>query len=306
MTGKIYQYLKTADDVVSGQVISDSLGISRVSVWKHIRKLQDLGYPIESTPKGYRLAAAPDLCLPWEFPGRADTIHYFDRTSSTMDRARELANKGCPHFTTVVAERQDSGRGRLKRTWTSAGGGLYFTIVLRPQIPPVLSYRINFGVALTLANLLNEKYNIQAKVKWPNDILVAEQKVVGILSEMETEADMIRFINVGIGINVNNDPPPHVAQAAALKDFAGHPLSRRDLLAGFLDAFEETFNHLEDIDIVAQWKQQTITLNRPVKIMTLNDTVEGLAIDVDEGGALILQMDDGSTQRVLYGDCFHT
>jgi BirA family transcriptional regulator, biotin operon repressor / biotin---[acetyl-CoA-carboxylase] ligase len=305
MTGKIIRYLKKAGAVVSGQAISDSLGISRVSVWKHVRKLQDLGYTIESTPKGYHLTGSPDKCLPWEFADREANIHYFAQTSSTMDRARELARKGCPHFTVAVAERQDNGRGRLKRTWTSASGGLYFTLVLRPQLPPVLSSRINFAVALTLANLLNEKYKINAMVKWPNDILVAEKKVAGILSEMETEADLLSFFNIGIGINVNNQPPADVAQAAALKDFAGQSLSRRELLADFLNAFEARLETISDNDIVAEWKKQTITLNRMVKIVTLNDTYQGLAVDVDESGALVLQMADGSMKRVVYGDCFH-
>ena len=305
MKSAIIHRLKTAGEVLSGEALSRELGISRVAVWKNIRGLQEAGYNIVSSAKGYRLLGSPDALFPWEFPQRESHIHYFAQTTSTMDRARDLARKGCPHFTVVVADSQSCGRGRLKRSWISGRGGLYFTVVLRPDLPQVLCYRINFAASLVLARLIRESYNIEAGVKWPNDILVGDQKVVGILSEMETESDMVSFVNLGIGINVNNPPPSEVGQAASLQELSGQPISRRDLLATFLDQFETAIADLATVDIVSRWKQYTTTLNRDVKIVTAKETAQGMAVDVDESGALILWLPDGSTKRIVYGDCFH-
>ena len=206
MKGKILSELRTRNETVSGEYLSSTLGISRVSIWKHIHKLQELGYNIVSTPNGYQLIDSPDILYPWEFPDREDRIHYFPELTSTMDTARDLARKNCPEFSVVVAGRQTAGRGRLNRQWLSDDGGLYFTIVLRPDIAVPISSRVNFLASLTMARVLRDKYKIDAAVKWPNDILVDDQKLSGMLSELEAEADRVFFINVGMGINVNNNP----------------------------------------------------------------------------------------------------
>ena len=305
MKRNIIKLLKNTGSVVSGETLSKQLGISRVAIWKHIRKLQTLGYNIVSSGKGYELLDSPDACYAWEFPSREAQIHYFTELPSTMVQARQLARKGCPHFTVVVAEQQTKGRGRMQRTWTSATGGLYFTIVLRPKIPPMLSYRTNFAASLAMARLLRSKYGLEAAVKWPNDILVNEKKVAGLLSEMETEADMLSFVNIGIGLNVNNTAPPDVAEAASLHNLVGRKLSRRDLLSAFLDGFEEQINQTASNDIIEQWKKYTVTIGRKVKIVTVHDVYQGTALDVDANGALVLELCDGSTKNVVFGDCFH-
>ncbi len=303
---RILEMLHNKTGSVSGEVLSQKLGISRVSIWKHIQKLKELGYDISSTPKGYRLAGAFDGLFPWEFESRENAIHYFPQVSSTMDIARDLARKGCPGFTIVVAEKQLKGRGRLKRNWHSSTGGLYFTMVLRPQIPPVISARVNFAASLTLAGILKKLFQIDAQVKWPNDILVGEKKLSGMLSEMEAEADILSFMNIGLGINVNNDPTTEEPNAVSLKEILGKEVSRKKILAGFLDEFENLVTDNDFENIIPEWKKHTITLNRKVKIVTTHDISEGFARDVDENGALILELDDGSLKKVLYGDCFHT
>jgi BirA family biotin operon repressor/biotin-[acetyl-CoA-carboxylase] ligase len=125
MKGRILKILKCKAGIVSGQALSDELGISRVSIWKHIQKLQALGYDILATAKGYRLDNSPDVPYPWEFPDRESKIFYYPELPSTMDAAKDLARKDCPHFTTVIAGRQISGRGRLQREWFSEIGGLF-------------------------------------------------------------------------------------------------------------------------------------------------------------------------------------
>ncbi len=305
MKGKILKILKAEQGVVSGEAISSELGISRVSVWKHLQKLQEFGYNIDASPMGYRLISSPDVLFPWEFPDRERKIHFFPEVTSTMDIARDFARKGCPHFTVVVAGCQNRGRGRLKRTWLSSQGGLYFTTILRPQISPVLSLRVNFAASLILAQTLNNMFDINARVKWPNDILVDGRKISGILSEIEAEADIVSFINVGIGININNDPTDSEPKAVSLKQLSGSEISRKRLLSDFLDNFEKCINSKALDNIIQEWKKYTVTLNRYVKIVTHHEVLEGIAVDLDENGALILELADGSTKKVLYGDCFH-
>ena len=305
MKGQILNILKTETEVVSGEMLSARLGISRVSVWKHIKKLREVGYKIEATPKGYLFISAPDALYPWEFGEKEHNIHYFDEVDSTMDIARELARKQCPHFTVVIAGRQKKGRGRLKRSWLSSEGGLYFTIVVRPKIPPVLSSRINFAASMILAQTLRNMFNIKAMVKWPNDILVEGKKLSGILSEMEAEIDRVSFISIGIGINVNNDPTPYEPVATSLKKILGKEIPRIEVLKAFLNHFEDALNDADFEDVIPEWKKYTETLNRHVRIVTTHEVSEGLAMDVDDNGALILKLADGSMKKIIYGDCFH-
>src|SRR5512147_1903685 len=217
MKSQILKLLRESGDVISGNALCARLGTSRVAVWKHIQKLQEMGYDIESGARGYRLRSSPDSLHPWEFPGREERVVYVPETPSTMDLAKELARKGCPAFTTVVAGRQTQGRGRLRRAWSSEEGGLYFTVVLRPRIPVLWSSRVNFLASLTLAGILKEVYGVDAGLKWPNDILVQGCKLCGLLAEMESEGDQVNFINIGVGLNVNNDPPAVVPPAVSLK-----------------------------------------------------------------------------------------
>lgn len=305
MKGQILKALRSDNGIVSGEAMSRTLGVSRVSVWKHIKNLQEYGYPIVSTPKGYHLSGSFDALFPWEFPGRETQIHYFPEAASTMEIAKEMARKSCPHFTIVIAGRQQQGRGRLKRVWLSAEGGLYFTMVLRPPVPTALTPRINFLASLVLAQTLRRLYSIDAKVKWPNDILVDGKKISGMLSEMEAESDMATFINIGIGVNVNNDPFHREPAATSLKKIHGKEFSRKALLTDYLDAFESRLESLSLDAVIPEWKRYTLTLGRPVKIVTTRETVEGVAEDVDENGALLLRLPDGSSKKIVSGDCFH-
>ena len=286
-------------------MLSDRLGISRVSVWKHINRLKECGYDILSSSRGYQLIEGHDALYPWEFPQRESTVYYYPESDSTMDIGREMAHKGCSDFSIIIAESQKKGRGRLNRTWHSEAGGLYFTIVLRPQLPPVMSPRVIFCASLTLARILREQYNVPAMVKWPNDILVNEKKICGMLSEMEAEADQVNYLNIGVGLNVNNDPMQREPNAISLKEILGRSVMRKEILSVFLDGFETHLKEYGLEGVVEQWKKYTITLNRQVRIVTGSETIEGRAIDLDDNGSLLLKLDDGSIKTVFYGDCFH-
>jgi BirA family biotin operon repressor/biotin-[acetyl-CoA-carboxylase] ligase len=276
-----------------------------VAVWKHIRKLTDAGYEIASTAKGYRLVRSPDTPYPWEFPGREALIHYFAQVDSTMEVARELARRGCPPLTTVVADQQKKGRGRLRRPWVSDPGGLYFTVVTRPEVGPQQSGRANLAASVTLAKVLAETFHVPARVKWPNDILVDGNKMAGLLAEMDAEADRVAFVNIGIGINVNNDPPPIETGAVSMRRLTGAAVSRKSLLAEFLARFESRMAAGLGPELIDEWKALNATIGRPVKVVTTRQTVEGTAVDVDENGALVVESAGGSRRSVFYGDCFH-
>ena len=304
MKADIIKRLRSSAGFVSGRELCAGAGVTRVAIWKHIRRLQELGYEIESGPRGYRLASEPDTLFPWQFPGREERIVYLAEAPSTMEIAKELARKGCPAFTVVAAERQSAGRGRLRRVWHSAAGGLYVTVVLRPEIPVLLSASVNFLASAALARVLRSAYGVAAGLKWPNDILVQGRKLCGLLSEMEAESDRVAFLNIGIGINVNNCVAEVEPPATSLQVLLGRAVPRRELLALFLDEFEARMADGGWESAIAEWKPFSVTLGRPVRIVAGRDELRGVALDVDVDGALILQTPDGSTQKIVYGDCF--
>jgi BirA family biotin operon repressor/biotin-[acetyl-CoA-carboxylase] ligase len=306
MKPKLLQILREDSTFTSGETLSRQLGVSRVAIWKHIQKLQTCGYNIKSGPKGYRLIQSPDIPFPWELPERESQIHYFQTVDSTMDIARGLARKGCADFTVVIAETQTSGRGRMDRNWVSPKGGLYFTLVLRPHIPPVMSPLVNFGAALVLARTLQDICGVDARVKWPNDILIHGKKVSGMLSEMEAAGDQVSFVNIGIGINMNNALPSDLPTATSIKKVSGKTCSRKAFLAEFLDRLEDRIHQPDLTTVIGEWKTCSATLGQQVRIVSHQGVIEGKAMDVDSNGALVVRTKEGSLKKIYYGDCFHT
>lgn len=298
--------LRESPQPLSGEEIGRQLQVSRVAIWKHIDQLKKSGIKIESTAKGYRLAATPDSPFSWLFGARAARIHYHPELDSTMNRAKELARVGCPPYTVVIADRQTEGRGRMERVWQSEEGGLYFSIVLRPSLPPKEGPLVNFAVALDLVSALEQCCGIAARVKWPNDVLVDQRKIAGILSQMESEDDQLAFINIGIGLNLNNRPEALDKPAVSALQLTGRTFNRVEVLSCFLDLFEQRMTNFSRPEVILAWKARTVTLGRRVAIATVRDTYEGLAVDVDEDGGLVLEMADGGRRTVFYGDCFHS
>jgi BirA family biotin operon repressor/biotin-[acetyl-CoA-carboxylase] ligase len=305
MKGQILEALRERTHYVSGEALSHQLGTSRVSIWKHIRGLKEDGYVIEASAKGYRLVSSPDLLLPYEFPGLEQRIHYFPEIGSTMDAARELAKKGAGEGTIVIAEVQTRGRGRLSREWLSPEGGIYFTLVLRPRISPAYAPRINLMAGIAVAVTIKELYGLKAELKWPNDVLIEGKKVCGILAEMDAETDVLNFVNVGIGINVNTSLPRFEKTATSLKDALGREISRKEFLSALAVEIERWLPLLMKADLLEEWRRLSATLNRDVRIMSLGEEVTGQAMDIDATGALLVKDKAGSLRTVLVGDCIH-
>jgi BirA family biotin operon repressor/biotin-[acetyl-CoA-carboxylase] ligase len=302
---QILSMLKAAGDVVSGETLSAAAGVSRVAIWKHVKALTLSGIPIQATSKGYRLVRDPDSLWPWEFDTRQDRIRFFQETPSTMDEATALARRDCPSFTVVVAQRQTRGRGRLQRTWLSGDGGLYFTVVVRPEITLMQAGLVNLAAAIDMADVLRAQYGVDARLKWPNDILVDHRKICGVLSQMEVEGDQLRYLTIGLGLNVNNGPEIEMPAAVSLEGLLARKVPRRPILTAFLDRFERRMAAFDSDVVIDQWRANTVTLGQPVCVVTIKKRIEGMAVDVDRYGGLTLQLANGSYQTVRVGDCFH-
>jgi BirA family biotin operon repressor/biotin-[acetyl-CoA-carboxylase] ligase len=302
---QILNALRECSGYLSGETLSNQLGTSRVSIWKHIRSLKEDGYVIEASPRGYRLVSSPDLLLPYEFPGLEQRIHYFPEVGSTMDAARELAKKGVGEGTIVIAEAQTRGRGRLSREWFSPEGGIYFTLVLRPKISPAYAPRINLMASIAVAATIRKLFGLKAELKWPNDVLIEGRKVCGILAEMEAEMDVVNFVNVGIGINANTSIPQFEKTATSLKYALGKEISRKEFLSVLLTEIERRQPLLMKADLLEEWKKFSVTLNKDVEIAAPGEVIVGRAIDIDTTGALIIKERDGSLKKAMAGDCIH-
>ena len=227
-----------AGERVSGERLAADIGLSRVAVWKAAESLRAAGYSIEADEHGYRLdpSAGDDFLFPWEFGAREGRVRHWTETSSTMDRAREMADRGGGAGLVLVAERQSAGRGRAGRAWESVDGGLFFTLLL-PGGQPIQRYaRTGMAVQLAVAAALERLLGESVSLRWPNDVYLDGRKLAGVLTELRGETDRVSWIAVGVGININN--PLSSVRAVSCREIAGHPLSRRAVLSRILDEFE--------------------------------------------------------------------
>lgn len=305
MLYELLSVLRHEQDPISGETLGRSLGVSRVAVWKHVEELRSLGYDVAATSRGYCLQSCPDLLLPGEFPGWEDRVHYFAEVDSTMRLARELARKGAPQGTLVTAEIQTGGRGRLDRSWVSPPGGVYMTLVTRPSAAVVMAPRINLVASVAVSTAVEQLLGVPARVKWPNDVLVDGKKLCGILAEMEAELDAVRFVNVGIGLNANSHVSDLQVGAVSLVELVGRPVDRKAIACEIVQGILARLPALDKPQVLDEWRDRAYTLGRAVIISGRDEVVEGVAVDIDDFGALIVRRDDGSVTSVVAGDCVH-
>jgi BirA family biotin operon repressor/biotin-[acetyl-CoA-carboxylase] ligase len=309
------QALRRAPEPLSGEALAARLGLSRAAVWKRINRLKAQGYAIVGSPRrGYQLLAATDKLLPEEIAQGLKTrrligpVHHFDEVASTNDLAKELAAKGAPEGTLVVAEAQTSGRGRLGRQWDSPPGtGLYVSLLLRPPLPPTEMPQITLTTAVAVARALKRVTGAAPGIKWPNDLILAGRKLGGILTEMETESEQIRHLVVGLGLNVNTPAFPKELEPIATSLFlaSGRSHSRLKILQAWLEEFEELYGHFlarEFAGILDEWRSLTVTLGRQVTVRQGPKTIRGQALDVAPDGALLVETDVGEVVRVTSGE----
>lgn len=287
---RLLEQLRTAPKPVNGDSLGEALGVSRVAIWKHFQALRKVGYDLESSRAGYRLGSEGDFLLPWEFPGREDRVIHLTNIRSTMDHAREIALTAPRSGAVVVAERQSAGRGRGGQRWSSSAGGLFFTLVLAPLLAPERCWRVVLAGAVVLCRTLRDLTGERFLVEWPNDIYLEGRKVAGLLAEYLVEGDALRFVDLGVGVNVaNRSPGPSAISLLDIGGRHGHP-SRRLVLESFLDRFEAV--DLHDKTLHEQWMELSGSLGRPVRALQ-SGTLLGRAAGIEDDGRLVVELAGG-------------
>lgn len=303
MKEEILRLLRSADGYISGQELCNRFGVSRTAVWKAINQLKEAGYEIEAQQnKGYKLMAAPDLMTEAEIKSLMHTewvakeVLYFDTIDSTNIKAQEFAEKGYPSGTLVVADKQESGKGRRGRSWVSPSGtGIFMTLMIKPDINPNNASMLTLVAALAVAKAITSVTGEEALIKWPNDIVINGKKVCGILTEMNAQFDYINHIVVGIGINVHNESfPEEISQMASslMIEAGGKRFHRAQIIAETMSYFEQyydTFLKTQDLSaLVREYDELLVNRNKSVRVLDPKEPFDGKAMGITPKGELIV------------------
>ncbi|WP_299094147.1 biotin--[acetyl-CoA-carboxylase] ligase [uncultured Metabacillus sp.] len=318
LRSKLLEAFSKADgEFLSGQKISEVIGCSRTAVWKHIEELRKEGYELEAVRRlGYRITKKPDkissneiqLGLKTELMGR--NIHFEETVTSTQKIAQSLANEGAPEGTIVVADQQTSGRGRMSRVWYSPSGtGIWMSMIIRPKIPINRTPQLTLLTAVAIVQAIEELTPLKPDIKWPNDILLNGKKIVGILTELQAEADQVHSVIIGTGINVNQtkeDFPEELQNVAtSIKVETGSDWERAQFIQTILLKFEGLYSlflsqGFKPIKLL--WESYAISLQKTIIARTLKGTIEGKAIGIDDDGVLLIEKNDQSIERIYSAD----
>ncbi len=297
---------------VSGEKIAEKLGVSRTAVWKQISSLKDMGYKISSVKnKGYKLLSKPDKPFDFEIKKDIDTkiigkrIKYFNSLSSTNKYAKENIEKNFLEGTIIISDIQTSGKGRKKRSWSSNKGGLWFSIILYPDLLPNQGVLLTMAASVSLYHAINELTGIKPTIKWPNDLLIDNKKICGILTEFDAETDKINYAIVGIGLNVNNKIDNLLKnRATTIKSEAKKRILKVDLLKEIIMNFDKYYSKLMngEYDIIRkEWLLYSNIIGKKISVTQNKNNFVGTVEDIDKNGFLIINTDKGKT-RLLSGD----
>ncbi len=306
------------EGTVSGAELSQRLGLTRAAIWARVEELRRLGYEIEASPHaGYRLVGTPDVLHADDLLTRLEAarvigrdIRVFAETTSTNDVIEKLGRDGVGEGVVVFAESQTKGRGRLGRRWLSPPGkGLWFSVLLRPELRPQQATQLTLTAATALRRAIHQETGLSPDIKWPNDILLRGRKVAGILTELSAELDRIKHVILGIGVDVNlaaNEFPAELRRlATSLKAEAGHAVARPALAAGILRELDRDYARLragEFAAIADEWAAHCATLGQHVTIGVGERRVRGRAEALDDDGALLLRTEHGVIEHIVGGD----
>ena len=315
---KILTALRANSDGVSGAEIAEQLGVTRAAIWGRIEELRQLGYDIEAGPHfGYRLVSAPDALYADDLLARLGKtkivgrdIRVFEQTTSTNDVIEKLARDGVKEGAVVFAESQTKGRGRLGRAWTSpARKGLWFSVLLRPDLRPQETTRLTVASAAALRRAIQSETGLDPEIKWPNDILIRGKKVAGILTELSAELDRVKHVILGIGVDVNlgaNEFPAELRKTAtSLKIESGKAISRPELATAILRELDHDYARVCGnffADVADEWEAHCTTIGRAVTIQIGGRRMSGRAESLDDDGALLLRTEHGHLERITGGD----
>lgn len=306
--------LRNADSAVSGQELCTKLGVSRTAVWKVINQLKEEGYEIEAVSgRGYMIKSYPDTITAEEIGSMLaedsmfSNISYYPVTGSTNDQAKLLAEDQAPEGTLVVADCQKSGKGRRGRQWISpAGENVYFSFVLRPQIDPSGASMLTLVAAMAVLDAVKNQ-GIDAKIKWPNDIVADGRKLCGILTEMSSQMTCVNYIVQGIGINIHQKTfDAQIADMASSLDLASQKsIKRSEVLTDVLTAFEiyyKMFLRTGDLSLLTdEYNENLVNMGRQIRIIEKGTERIGLSSGIDRYGRLIAEI-DGHTEYIVSGE----
>lgn len=318
---KILSFLKThKSEFLSGQDMSDILKISRVAVWKDIKKIRSLGYKIESKQNlGYRLVDSSKLLLPWEVTQNLNTeflgkrVYYFDTIDTTQNFAMKIASKSNENGTVVISKKQTEGRGRMKRKWKSPAGGIWMSVILHPKFDVSYATLVPIATSLALCIAIEKILKIKPELKWPNDVTLKGKKIAGILIDTSIVSNEIENMVLGIGINFKIKPHELANTIKKTTNFYGVAtlVKKNDsallLVQQFLYELENIFQlinsgHIKKIK--NGWTKRSSTIGRSVSIITNEGNLNGKAVKIDSDGALIISKGK-KIERILVGDITH-
>jgi len=307
---------ENATIVISGARIAREIGVSRSTVWRWAERLRELGVRVKGQPhSGYFLEKVPDILTPDLVRKRlkgslfGKHVYHFFKTDSTNRVAMELGYAEAPEGAVVLAEEQTAGRGRAGRTWHSErGAGLYVTLLLRPRLSPVQAPLLTMLAGLSAHTAVQVQTGLAAELKWPNDLLLNGKKIGGILTEMHAEPNAVRFVIIGIGINVNQEkfPGELAATATSLRNETGKFHPRLEFLVRLLSQFESDYNRFlrEGAPYVVQRFElvSSFANGKRVRVDTGMETYQGITAGLSPEGLLIVKKDDGAVVTVISGD----
>ncbi|KGX87943.1 biotin--[acetyl-CoA-carboxylase] ligase [Pontibacillus litoralis] len=305
---------KHNEEYVSGQMLSDQLNISRPAVWKHMKELEKDGYVMEAVPrKGYRILSFPNKVsqntIQWGLKTKWLGQHMLHKTStpSTQMLAHNQAQNGSAHGTVIIADEQTNGRGRLHRQWYShKGEGIWMSMILRPTMEPHLSPQLTLLAATVLAETLKRHCGVKPQIKWPNDILIHDKKVAGILTELQAEQDQVNYIVLGIGMNVNQPNTAFIGElqrkATSLHLQTNQTWDISALVQDILQTFEKRYDeYMENgfAHVKLRWEAFGYKLGEIVPIHTHQNKWYGRLMGIEEDGALYV-LDENGQGHILY------
>lgn len=305
---------------ISGEALSKHLNCSRTAIWKHIQSLRMEGYEFEAVrKKGYRLTTVPPVMRVPTILSKLETkimgrkIIYAAELDSTQIRAHEMVAQGAIEGTVIIAEQQTQGRGTMGKKWFSPSGkGIWFSMVLKPRIPLQFISQLTLLVSVALCRTIRKVLQVEIGIKWPNDLLIEGKKVSGILLESSGEDERLRYVIAGVGISANliaEDFPVDLrTKATSLRMAAGEEVNREELLCEFLLEFENLYQLFHEqgfAPIRTLWEALSVSLNCPIEVKTSQGSIEGVAHGLDEMGALVVTLQNGSTQKIYSGDVIH-
>ena len=302
--------------VLSGARIAKQIGVSRTTVWRYVGKLRDLGVDVKGHPRtGYHIEGAADVLVPAVLKRRlagtafAKCILHFFSTGSTNDVAMQLGQAGEPHGALVLAEYQTAGRGRAGRAWVSEkSSGIHMTVLLRPPVSPVQAPMLTLLAGLAARDAVADVTGLKADIRWPNDLLLNGKKIGGILTEMHAEPDRVKFVVIGIGLNVNHSKMPKELEATAtsLRTETGRTHSRSELvvrLLGHLERYYNLFLSRGGAPLVERFAEvSSYYKGKRVRVTTATESYTGLTAGLEPSGLLRVAREDGSTEPVVAGD----